>query len=143
MNKYFYLAVLLYIGSFFMPVYDVIPGEVSALGYECAYALAFKFQQSIAIGDSTIGHIIQYIILNLSNPLIILFVVTSITNSFSNRTRWLIGNIAMISAVIFMPYFFMTLFTEFSFGYFSWVAAIILLNFLGNKNSFNRPKKVV
>ena len=141
MNKYFYLAVLLYIGSFFMPVYDIIPGELSALGYECAYALAFKFQEAVAIGDSTIGHILQYILLNLSNPLIIIFIVASITNTLSKRTRWLIGNIAMISAVIFMPYFFMTLFTEFSFGYFSWLAAIILLNFLGNGNSFNRPQK--
>ena len=140
MNKLFYLSILLFIGSFFMPVYDIIPGEVSAYGYQCAYTLSFEFKESIAIGDNAFGHVLQYFILNLSNPLIILFILLTITKKGSAKARWIIGNIAMLSAVIFMPYFFMTLFSEFSFGYFSWLSAIIMLNYFGNNNSFGKSK---
>ncbi|MFT4600119.1 MAG: hypothetical protein ACI857_000289 [Arenicella sp.] len=140
MSKYFYAALALYVLSFFLPVYDIIPG-FSAKGYDCAYNLAFNFKNSVAVGQSTIGHILQYVIFNAANPLIIAFIILTITNSLSEKTRWLIGNIAMISSVIFIPYFFMMLLSQFSYGYFSWLTSIILLNYLGNKNSFNRPRK--
>ena len=141
MSRYFYLSILLFIGSFFLPVYDKIPGQLTAKGYECAYELAFNFKNTVAIGDQLVLLIPQYIILNIANPLIIIFIIGCLTNRVNPRLRWLLSNLAMLSAVAFMPYFFMTMFNEFSYGYFSWLAAIIMMNYFGNNQSFHRPKK--
>lgn len=142
MNKKFTAAIGLYLLSFFLPVlqYQLGTEEVSIYGWETALDVIMNSEYAYSISENPVLITGQYILMNLTNPLILAVIILTITGKAA-RLRWLLGTIAMFSAIAYMPYFFTMIFTYFSFGYYLWVISILMIYFYSNESSFKRPAK--
>jgi len=140
-NKFFYLGIALYVLSFFLPTYP-LNDEVEVLGYEAAIS-AMSWSSTSFISDNLILNGLQFGLMNLTNPLILIFVLSVILDKGSPRFRYLLGTIALVSAFIFFPYFMSVLYTYFSFGYYCWISSIFVVFYFGNGASFKRPQLTV
>ena len=137
LNRLFYAGLMLYVVSFFLPTYP-LNDEIEVLGYEAALS-AMSWSTSQFISDNTILRLLQFLIMNLTNPLILLYLFSLILNIGTARNRYLIGTFALVSAFVFFPYFMSVLYTYFSFGYYCWITSIFMLFYYGNGGTFKRP----
>ena len=137
LNRLFYAGLMLYVVSFFLPTYP-LNDEIEVLGYEAALS-AMSWSTSQFISDNTILRLLQFLIMNLTNPLILRYLFSLILNIGTARNRYLIGTFALVSAFVFFPYFMSVLYTYFSFGYYCWITSIFMLFYYGNGGTFKRP----
>ena len=137
LNKLFYAGLMLYAVSFFLPTYP-LNDEIEVLGYEAAFS-AMSWSTSQFVSDNTVLRLLQFLIMNLTNPLILLYLFSVILNRGTARYRYLLGTFALVSAFVFFPYFMSVLYTYFSFGYYCWITSIFMLFYYGNGGTFKRP----
>ena len=141
MSKNFHIAVGLYLLSFFLPTLFLIENEITIYGWETALDVIMNQNNSYSISENEGLITVQYIVMNLANPLILVVIIMAYTKSKSKRLMWTLGSIALLSAIIYMPFFFTMIFTYFSFGYYLWIISILLIYLYSNEGTFKRPPK--
>ena len=138
-------AIALFIVSFILPVIEIVEaGTIKVVyGWEAALAileLSDQFKSNIWFTNEVLV-IIQYIWLNLANPLILLVIILTYSGNKYPKTKYVLGTIALLSAVSWMPYIFGLTASYFSYGYFAWIISILMIYFYANDSSFVKPSK--
>ena len=135
------LSFALFITAYFLPAIQYLEGdqEIIVYGWEVAIDVMVN-PSNYLIYDNSIVLIGQFIIMNLATPLILLYIILSFGKIGSARSRWMIGTIAMLSACVYLPFFFTMIFDYFSPGYYAWLIGIFLIYYYFNNASFKRPK---
>ncbi|MEO9533965.1 MAG: hypothetical protein ABJF27_11795 [Crocinitomicaceae bacterium] len=135
------LALALFLVSYFLPVlqYQLDEEMIKVYGWEVALDVIVN-PKSYVIYDNAVLLVGQYILMNLATPTILLFLILGFGKIGTARTRWMIGTIAMLSACVYLPFFFTMIFDYFSIGFYAWIFGITLLYYYLNNASFKRPK---
>ena len=141
MNKKFNIAVALYILSFLLPTLFLPENEITIFGWETAIDVIINRNNSYSLFKNEGLIALQYIIMNLANPLILIVIIMSYSKSKSKRLMWTVGTFSLISAISYFPFFFTMLFSYFSFGYYAWIVSILLIYLYSNEGTFKRPSK--
>ena len=135
------LSCALFITAYFLPAIQYLEGdqEIIVYGWEVAIDVLVN-PSNYLVYDNPIVLVGQFIIMNLATPLILVYIILSFGKIGSARSRWMIGTIAMLSACVYLPFFFTMIFDYFSPGYYAWLIGIFLIYYYFNNASFKRPK---
>lgn len=135
------LSFALFITAYFLPAIQYLEGdqEIIVYGWEVAIDVLVN-PSNYLVYDNPIVLVGQFIIMNLATPLILVYIILSFGKIGSARSRWMIGTIAMLSACVYLPFFFTMIFDYFSPGYYAWLIGIFLIYYYFNNASFKRPK---
>lgn len=136
------LAFALFLVSYALPAlqYQSENETIIVYGWEVALDVMLSPKNYLMV-NNTFVLIGQYIFMNLATPAILLYLIMSFATLSTPRTRWTIGTIAMLSACVYLPFFFTMIFDYFSPGYYAWLFGITLLYYYLNNASFKRPAK--
>ena len=135
------LSFARFITAYFLPAIQYLEGdqEIIVYGWEVAIDVLVN-PSNYLIYDNPIVLAGQFIIMNLATPLIVVYIILSFGRIGSARSRGMLGTIAMLSACVYLPFFFTIIFDYFSPGYYAWLIGIFMIYYYLNNASFKRPK---
>ena len=140
MKNKFNWAVALFIISFCLPVLEGFDYSSQVLmGWDIA------LESIILTSDGIFGEgnlqLFYYIIALLPNPMVAIVIFLKYTKKPASMTIWLLSMIAVFLSLFWALFFFSIIFDYFSFGYWTWLVAIIMIHYYGNDGTFKRPIK--
>jgi hypothetical protein len=139
MKNKFNWVVALYLLSFCLPVLEGFEYQSQVLmGWDIALEALIYSKDSIFSGDD--WQILYYLIALIPNVFIFLVILLKYSKKSLPLLIWTLSLIAVILALFWTAFFFNILFDYFSFGYWTWLIAIILIHYYSNNGTFKRPQ---
>jgi hypothetical protein len=134
------LSLALFLVSYVLPTlqYQSENDTIVVYGWEVALDVMLS-PGNYSIVDNNFVLIVQYIFMNLATPAIILYLILGFGKISTPSVRWMVGTIALLSACVYLPFFFTMIFDYFSPGFYAWLFGISLLYYYLNGASFKRP----
>lgn len=140
MKNYFPWAVGLFIVSFLLPVMsNQFNPDISIYGWEILMNIFTPSSEGMF--NDNYFQVFGYVLACLPNILVILIILLKVKKIEQQKWIYWIGMIAVFSALVWIPFFFSVLFTDFKLGYWIWLISLFLIHYYANNGSFKRPAK--